>query len=447
MNLTDIFVETLYTLKSQPIPEEIKLEARKCLMDEVSTMLAGAVLQKDKLNTYLDCFTGEDATVVLLGRKASLQNAAFANGISGHSYDYDDGHRFSTVHLGSTVIPPVLAVCEKEGLNMEDAIRGIVIGYECAIRLGRCIQPSHRGRGFHSSGTVGAVGAAMGVAAALDFDKELFKATLAASLSSAAGINEMMENVSTMKPFNIGRAAHDGVTAAYIAKAGFRGPYDPMVGTFGFLHGACDEYKPEVLSLETDPNYNITGGYHKPYACCRHTHGAVYAAAKAVWDNNVDWKDITDIYIRMYGQGIKGHTHTAVPGPVAGKMSTPFCIGLYLKTGRVSIDSFTEETLTDKDILALSQLVHIEPDDEMTGWVPNKRAANATVTTKDGKKYFFQADYAPGEPELPMTIEDYKKKLHELAAPAKMTEAQVEELADMILTFNGKVADFMQKLA
>ena len=149
----------------------------------------------------------------------------------------------------------------------------------------------------------------------------------------------------------------------------------------------------------------------------------------------------------MYGQGVKGHTHTAVPGPVAGKMSTPFCIGLYLKTGRVSIDSFTEETLTDKDILALSQLVRIEPDDEMTGWVPNKRAANATVTTKDGKKYFFQADYAPGEPELPMTIEDYKKKLHELAAPAKMTEAQVEELADMILTFNGKVADFMQKLA
>ena len=67
MNLTDIFVETLYTLKSQPLPEEIKLEARKCLMDEVSTMLAGAVLQKDKLNTYLDCFTGEDATVVATG--------------------------------------------------------------------------------------------------------------------------------------------------------------------------------------------------------------------------------------------------------------------------------------------------------------------------------------------------------------------------------------------
>lgn len=447
MNLTDIFVETLYTLKSQPLPEEIALEARKCLMDEVGTMIAGAALQKEKLSTYLDCFTGEDATVVGMNRKASLQNTALVNGISGHSYDFDDGHRFSTVHLGSTVIPPVLAVCEKEGLSMNEAIRGIVIGYETGIRLGRCIQPSHRARGFHSSGTVGAIAAAMGVAAALDFDKELFKATLAAALSSAGGINEMMENVSTMKPFNIGRAAHDGITAAYVAKAGFRGPYDPMVGTFGFLHGACDEYKPEVLSLETDPNYNITGGYHKPYASCRHTHGAVYAATKAAWDNGVDWKDITDIYIRMYGQGVKGHTHTAVPGPVAGKMSTPFCIGLCFKTGKISIDSFTEEALTDKDILAISEMVRIEPDDEMSSWVPNKRASNATITTKDGKQYFCQADYAPGEPELPMTIEDYKKKLGELAGAAGKTEAQISELADMILNFSGNVAEFMQKLA
>lgn len=445
MNLTDIFVETLYTLKCRPIPAEIELEARKCLMDEVGTMLAGAELQKEKLNAYLDCFTGEDATVVSLGRKASLQNAALANGISGHSYDFDDGHRFSTVHLGSTVIPPVLAVCEKENLGMDAVIRGIVIGYETSIRLGRCIQPSHRARGFHSSGTVGAVGAAMGVAAALDFDKELFKATMAAALSSAGGINEMMENVSTMKPFNIGRAAHDGVTAAYVAKAGFRGPYDPMLGTFGFLHGACDEYDASVLSLETDDSFNITGGYHKPYACCRHTHGAVYAATKAVWDNNVDWHDVADIYIRMYGQGVKGHTHTAVPGPVAGKMSTPFCIGLCLKTGKISIDSFTDATLKDPDILALSELVHIDPDDEMSSWVPNKRAANATVTTKDGKKFFCQADYAPGEPELPMTIEDYRKKLTELATSSGKSQAWIDDMADAILHFNGKAAEFMKK--
>ena len=445
-NLTDVFVETLFTLKNREMPPEIELEARKCLMDEIATILAGSVAQKEKLTKYLDWFSGDDATVIGFGRKASLQNAAFCNGISGHNYDFDDGHRFSTVHLGSTTIPAVLAVCEKEGLSMRDAFRGFVVGYETSIRLGRCIQPSHRARGFHSSGTVGAVGAAMGVAAALDFDEETFKTALAAGLTSAAGINEMMENVSTMKPFNVGRAAHDGVTAAMAARAGFHGPYDPMNGTFGYLHGACDEYDASVLSLETDPNYNITGGYHKPYASCRHTHGAVYAAWKAVHDNGLDWHDIEKIEIRMYGQGVKGHTHTAVPSMGAAKMSTPFCIGLCLKTGKIGIDSFTDEAMHDPEILALSEKVHVEADEEMTSWVPKKRAANATVTMKDGKSYFFQADYTIGEPELPMTVEDFQKKLGELAGAAGWTQPQVDALSDKILHFDGKVSDYMQGL-
>jgi len=447
MNITDTFVDTLYTLKCRALPADVVLETKKCLMDEVGTMLAGAALLSEKLNRYLNCFTGEDATVVGLGRKASLQNTALCNGISGHAYDFDDGHRFSTVHLGSAVIPPVLAVAEKENLTMEDVIRGIVIGYEAGIRLGRCIQPSHRSRGFHSSGTVGAIAAAMGVAAVLDYDRAQFKATLAAACSAAGGINEMMENVSTMKPFNVGRAAHDGITAAYIAGAGFQGPYDPMLGTFGFLRTACEVYDASVLSLETDDGYNICGGYHKPYASCRHTHGAVYAAVRAVEDHRVDYRDITSISIRMYGQGVKGHDHKAVPGMVAGKMSTPFCIALALKTGKIGIKSFEEEYLHDPDILKLTELVTVEADPEMTSWVPHKRAAAAEITTKDGMTYSFQADYAPGEPEQPMRISDFESKLTELALSSGRTKEACEEIISLIFNHNGPAAAFMEKLA
>ncbi len=446
MNITDTFVETLYTLKSRALPDEVVREARLCLMDEIANMVAGSVIQGEKLRRYLDAFSGDDATVVGLGRRASLQNAALSNAMSGHAYDFDDGHRYSTVHLGSAVIPPVLAVAEKEGLSMEDVIRGIVIGYETGIRLGRCIQPSHRNRGFHSSGTAGAVAAAMGVAAALDFDKEQFKATLAAACSSAGGINEMMENVSTMKPFNLGRAAHDGITAAYIAAAGFQGPYDPMLGKFGFLRTACDVYDASVLSLETDDGYNICGGYHKPYASCRHTHSAVYATVRAVADNNLQLKDITEIEVQMYGQGVNGHDHIEIPGVVAGKMSTPFCIGLALMTGKIGIDSFVDENINDPDILRLTKLVTVKADEEMTSWVPHKRAARSIVTTANGESYTYQADYAPGEPELPMTQADFEKKLTELWSASGKTKKQIETIIEMIMHHNGTITELMQQL-
>ena len=447
MNLTDTFVHTLYTLKSQPLPAEVKEEARKCLLDQVGVMFAGAKLLQDQLETYLDMFSGDEATAIGLGRKASLQNAALVNGISGHAMDYDDGHRFSTVHLGSAVIPAVLAVAEKENLSMEDVLRGIVIGYEAAIRMGNCVQPAHRARGFHSSGTVGTIGAAMGVAALLDYDRELFAATMATACTSAGGILEMMENTSTLKPYNIGRATHDGITAAFIARAGFKGPQDTLEGKFGFLRTAGETYKPEVLSLETDSRYNICGSYHKPYASCRHTHGAVYAAIKAFRENRLDWHDVEKIQVDMYGQGVNGHDHTQIPSPVAGKMSTPFCIALALITGNIGLTSFTEEALKNPDIMALTEKVSVRADAEMTSWAPKKRAARVTVTLKNGETFTAQADYALGEPELPMSMEDFCAKVTELGQYAGRTESDIQKIIDMVLTFDGKVSDLMNYLA
>lgn len=447
MNLTDTFIHTLYTLKSQPIPAAVEEEARKCLLDEVGVMLAGAGQLKEQLGKYLELFSGEDATAVGLGRRASLQNAALVNGISGHAMDYDDGHRFSTVHLGSAVIPAVLAVAEKENLTMADVIRGIVIGYEAAIRMGNCIQPSHRSRGFHASGTVGTIGAAMGVAALLDFDREQFKTALAAACTSAGGILEMQENSSTLKPFNIGRATHDGITAVFVARSGFQGPLDTLEGKFGFMGSACETYKPKVLSLETDSRYNLCGSYHKPYASCRHTHGAVYAALRAVHDNHLRWQEIAHIQVDMYSQGVKGHDHTEIPSVVAGKMSTPFCIALALITGKIGISSFTEEALRDSDIVALTKKVTVRADEEMTAWVPKKRAARVTVTMVGGDSFAAQADYALGEPELPMSIEDFRAKVTELGLYAGRTEQQIQCIIDKVLTFDGNVAELMKMLA
>ena len=447
MNLSDTFIHTLYTLKTGPIPADVNEEARKCLLDEVGALLVGAKQMKENLSSYLAMFSGDDATAVGLGVKSSLQNVALANGMSGHAYDFDDGHRFSTVHLGSAIIPAVLAVAEKENLSMDDVLRGIIIGYEAAIRMGNCIQPGHRGRGFHASGTVGTIGAAMGVAALLDFDEEQMKSTLSAACTSAGGILEMQKDSSTMKPYNIGRAAHDGVTSALVVKAGFTGPLDPLDGTFGFLKAYSDTCKSEVLSLENNANYNICGCYHKPYASCRHTHGAVYAALRAMGDNNIDWRDIEKIDVDMYSQGINGHDHTDIPSVVEGKMSTPYCIALALVTGKIGVASFTEEAINDADILALTKKVSVKPDEELTSWVPKKRAARITITLKNNESYKFQADYAFGEPELPMTIEDFCEKTTELALAAGRSEAEVEKIIDMVLKFDGNVAELMKILA
>jgi 2-methylcitrate dehydratase PrpD len=381
-----------------------------------------------------------------LGRTASLQNAALANGMCGHVFDIDDGHRYSTVHLGATTIPAVMAVCEHNKLTMDDLIRGVVIGYETSIRMGRCIQPAHRNRGFHSSGTVGTLGAAMGVAAALKFSREETKAAMAAAASSAAGINEMMENVSTMKPFNIGRASHDGITAALIAKAGFVGPLDPLGGTFSFLRAMAETSAPEVLDIANDDKWNILGAYHKPYAACRHTHAAIDGALGIAAEHVFRLEDVERVTVRMYGQGVKGHAHTEIPSTVAAKMSTPFCVGLALKTGRAGIASFNEKNIKDRDILRVCEATQVFPDDELTALVPHKRAAIVDVLLKNGDLLTKRVDYAKGEPEMPMTVEDFKAKFAELATFGGKTGTEIGRITNAALNHVGAVNDLMALL-
>lgn len=443
MNISDSFVETLYSLHSKPMTDELEHEARLCLLDELACIFAGVTLQNDRINAYLDSFTGDEAVVIGMNRRASLQNAALVNGILGHTCDFDDGHRFSTVHLGSTVIPALLAVAEKERLDMKDILRGTVIGYEAAVRLGRCVQPAHRARGFHSSGTVGTVGAAMALASALNFTKEQFKAALSSAVTSAAGVLEMMEDVSSLKPYNVGRAAHDGITAAYIARSGFCGPYDPLGGRFGFLKTAGDSVDEKVLTLEFDSGYNITGSYHKPYAACRHVHASVYAALQAARQCDASWDDIEKIDVGMYAQGIKGHDHTEIPSPVAGKMSAPFCIALALKTGTAGVSSFGEEQIHDRGILELTKKVTVTENPEFTSLVPAKRAAEVTVVTTDGRTGCFRADYAPGEPELPLSVDDLAEKFR---SNSGLSAERNEEIISLVLNYSGPASGLISAL-
>ena len=447
-NYTELFADTLYTLANRKPPENVLAEARKCLLDGLASMLGGADAMRERIEAFLrlqpPCEAG--ATVVNLQKRASLQNAALCNALSLHAFDMDDGHRFSTVHLAATVIPAVLAVAEYFDLSMEDLLNGILIGYEAGIRMGHCIQPSHRNRGFHATGTVGTLGAAMGVAAALRFSREEFKAALSAAATSAAGLGEAFENVSTMKAFNAARACQDGVTAALIAKSGFVGPYDMLGGTFSFFRAMCESCDPTVLELAADPNWNVTGCYHKIYASCRHTHAPLDGALAIAKEFHPDPKQVKAVRVTMYGQGIKGHSYTDISSTTAGKMSIPYCMGLALVHGAAGISAFTEAAIRDEDVLRICKCTTVEEDPEMTKTVPKKRPAHVTVEMNDGTVYEKQVDYALGEPENPLSMDGFLAKFRDLASYGGKSERENDFLADFILRHEGSVRELTDYL-
>jgi len=435
LNISDLFIERIYETATLTPDAALETEARRCLLDFLGGCVGGASVLKEKVENYLSFQPVCDGvTVINTGLKASLQNAALTNGMMAHVFDIDDGNRLTSIHLGAPVIGAVLSVAEWKDLSFSDVFAGIIVGYEAANRLGKCLQPHHRKRGFHASGTCGTIGAALGVAAALKFTKEEMKTVLSAACTSAAGVLEMQENRSTLKPLNIGRAAHDAVTCALMAKSGFVGPDDPLGGKFGWLKAMADDMKTEFLTEDIPQNLTVLGSYHKVHASCRHTHGAVDAAKKIFADHpERKPEQVAHISIRMYEQGVKGHDHTVAESPVAGKMSIPFAVALAIVKGSVGFTDFTDENIFNAEVQRIMKASEVLVDDALTAQAPGIREAIVKVDFADGTSLEESVKFPKGEPEYPLTEEDLRGKFADLAACGHLDADVTAKIADLVI--------------
>ena len=432
--MTDFFLKFLRNFSINSIPEEVFVQARYCFLDYLACTLAGAKAFSEKDLAYIDSLDSRNGEVSVLGlqRKCSLQTAALIDGMNSHVMELDDGHRKGAVHVGGTIFSALLPVAEKEKLSMRDFLYGAIIGYEVTIRLACAVQPGNKLRGYHATGTCGTVGATMAIAAALHFDFDQMKSAFSAAVTSAAGVLEMQEDNADYKPLNVGRAAMDAVSAAYLGKVRFKPPKDALGGKRGFLAVMTDKPKTEFLTDFSKGKFCIQSIYNKPYASCRHTHSAIESAMKIRAQNGFNIDEIESICVRTYKLAVDGHNHTNIDGVSSAKMSMPYSVAVALVTGRAGLAEFSEEMVRNSRVLDLALKVQILADDELTALCPQCRAAVVEIKTASGK-FSARVDFPKGEPENPLTEEEFKQKAFGLLKFASKDNLVCNEIWDSVL--------------
>lgn len=415
MNLTDAFLSGMIA-KSQSISDAALRQAELCLLDYQGVVAGGAGEMQKHYPGWFDGITSESGpcTVWGTGLKTTLLNAALLNGFSAHVLELDDGHRLGMIHLGASIISAVLAVSEAGSLPETQVLKGIVMGYEAAVRSARALQPGHKVRGYHVSGTCGVIGSALGCAFACGYSYPQLKSVLSLAVTSAAGVLEIQENASELKPYNLGRAAMDGTCAATVGRAGLPGPDDILGGKRGLLSVMTDTPHPEFLSEFGQEAFCIEGVYRKVYAACRHCHPAIEAALFLRKQNNLQPERIRSVDVYTYKLAIGGHDHTEIRAVSSAKLSTPFSVALSLVKGSAGFSDFSEETVKDQEILALARKVSVLEDPALTAISPGVRAARVVITTDDGV-WEKQVDYPKGEPENPANREELLSRIVALA--------------------------------
>lgn len=410
MNLTDSFLSGLIA-KSQSVSEAAVRQAELCLLDYRGVAAGGA---KELARTHKEWFgslTREPGVCPVWGtdRKTTLLNAALLNGFSAHVLELDDGHRLGMIHLGASIISAVLAVSEAENLQQDRVLQGVVMGYEAAVRCARALQPGHKVRGYHVSGTCGTVGAALGCAFACGYTPEQLKSTFACAVTSAAGVLEIQEGASELKPYNLGRAAMDGVAAAMTGRLALPGPDDILGGKRGLLAVMTDTPHPEVLTEWEEPGFCIEGVYRKLYAACRHCHPAIEAALALREEHHIRPESIRSVEVHTYKLAVGGHDHKEIRGISSAKLSTPFSVALALVKGSAGFEDYCKENVNDAGILALAGKVNVLEDAALTAVSPGIRAARLLVIT-GAAVYEKKVDYPKGEPENPVSESELSGK-------------------------------------
>lgn len=444
MNKSIEFLKMIDEVWNKPVPEEVMARARRSLLDYLAVTCAGAEFQKEKLDKYWAFAQPEEGKfrAIGTGKDIVLKEAVFLNGLNAHALDFDDGTNSGIIHLGSPIFSLLLPLAQRYGKNIDEVLKAAIVGYEASYTMAVSIQPGHKAMGYHATGTCGTLGATLAASYMLGFSEEERFQSFASAAVAASGMLKVLDDGSELKPYNVAKTALLSLTALQLGKSGFKGHADPLGGR-GFFKMMTGKEDVELKAALLNGTYAIMKSYTKPYASCRYTHPAVEAAIHM--RENVSPEDVEEINIRTYELAVSGHDHTDIPGSYSAKMSIPYATAAALIYGKAGLQEFSEEAIKGEEIINLTKKIKVESDEALSAIFPETQAAIVTIKTKDCE-YIDRVDFPKGEPENPLTDEEFKERYDGLIEYAGVPSSVSGEIYDTVYKENVVIEELMKKL-
>ncbi|MCE5263689.1 MAG: MmgE/PrpD family protein [Deltaproteobacteria bacterium] len=418
-------------LQYTDLPADVVAYAKLLILDQLASAMAGYKVNRVFNRAVLEVIGGmggkPESTVLFGGGRIPAAHAAFINAVYGHGADLDDGNRIATGHPGVAIIPAVLSLAEAHGLGGKEAITAIVAGYDVYVRLGTLMMPAHFLKGFHSTGTIGAVAAGAASARVLGLAEDGVRRAISLAAVQASGLHEVSDSGQMAKPINPGNAARTGILSALLAKAGADAPRDPLEGDKGFLKAFADGPDWATLPDDLGRQFKIATCYIKLYPACRHAHAPIDAALRLREAGIAGPAAIETITIHTYPSAI------AIAGNIfepknedEAKLSITFATATALATGRFTLADLKNAAQMSGEVKALIGKMRIVSDPALNDKEAGIRGARIDVVFKDGTDRSETVPLPKGDPEVPLQGNDMTEKLRSCASELLGEEAQRE---------------------
>jgi 2-methylcitrate dehydratase PrpD len=431
MQLTKVLAEFACNVTFEKLPPNVIVKTKQLMLDCLGNQI-GAYGEESAQMLYdvLDVSSVRGgSSVVGYGTKTVPLLAGCVNGMLAHLLDMDDAHRDSLTKTGSAVTPAAMAIAEAYDCEGKSVIEAVVAGYETMIRLGLAVNPGHRGRGFHSTATLGTYGAAVAAGRLLRLDAGRMVDAVGMAGTQAAGLAAFINNAAMIKPFNVAKGVYNGILSALMAMRGFRGPPDIIEGEEGFIRAYSDQADPDRVVNNIGVHFHLLESGFKPHAACRYAHGPIDAAVGLMKKYGFEAEEIQEIHVHLSTLANRQSNFYEPKSIASAQGSTPFAIAAALVCATDSLSvSDIRTAFNDPRVWVLHRCIHLHVD---SGMDYMGRGCTVRVLLRSGSSYEEDVKLPRGEPENPMSDIEIQQKFMRQAA-AVIGERRARSIGDLL---------------
>jgi 2-methylcitrate dehydratase PrpD len=427
-------------MRYEQIPPEVIERAKDCVIDTVGACVLGSDLPWSRIVAEHARRNSAPGECSIIGTAATVRApfACLANGASAHAFELDALCEPSVgIHPSAAVAVPALAVAQGRKKSGREFLAAMIAGYEVLYRIGDAANHSIEKLGFHSPGVIGGFGTATVVGRLFAINAEQLAHAYGIAGSLGSGLMEFSRTGGMVKRLHLGRSAEGGFMAAVLARDGYTGPDGVLEGKFGFLNVYCRNADPARLTKDLGTVWHVMKTKIKRYACHSTAQVPVTLALELKAKHGISGDDVASIAIAGNEKTVTQHAILEPQDMTMMQYSVPFCVALALYLDPTDPRVFSEASLNDARIRALSAGAKVEPLKTSENYL--SPACRITLRLKNGKEISTEGRDYKGTPTMPLTREELLEKFLKLCSARNRAKAeklfaqlaQAEKLADM----------------
>jgi 2-methylcitrate dehydratase PrpD len=438
------------------IPAPVTAKAAVLMLDTLGSCLASS--REDFGRAVLDSAERlggpQESTLIGTKAKAGAASAALANATLAHGLDFDDTREDAIVHTGCVAVTTALAVGEAVGAPGRAVLEAMIAGVEVMCRVGLAVPGRFHARHFHPTSLTGSFAAAAVAGKLYHLNEDQLVHAFGICGSQAGGIIEYLADGSWTKRLHPGWAAHAGVAAVILARAGFTGPETVFEGTHGFYQafaGGSAEATVDALLDTLGHQWELEQLTLKPYPCGSIAQPYMDCALRLREKHQIRPEDIASVSCRTAEGPVPrlweplAGKHRPANG-YAAKFSLPYLLAVMFVKGRASLAEFTDEAVRDPAVLEVAGKVGYELDPTID--YPRQFIGQVAVRLRDGRRLEESQDHPRGGPDSPMSRDEVEAKFRGNASLV-VPDAQASRVISLVgdITSQSDVHALMRSLA